>query len=540
MKKNNIFHLPDDNRNAKEYKTEKSALIIIGANGAGKSRLAAWMDNQNWKNVHRILAQKKLNFSDFIPLKSFEQSKNNIFFGKDEVVNSADAKRIWKWNNDLNKSVIKILEDYNDVLAMLFAKASNQNSEFVEKYKNISPNERQQTDPPVTVIDQLLEIWNRVFPHRQLEVKDATITTKFKNIKYKGNLMSDGERVALYLIAQCLCLPSNLTIIIDEPETHLHRSIMNCLWNEIEKVRDDCFFIYLTHDTQFASQHSNSEKLWLKGYDGNKWEYEFIKNSELPEELLLNILGNRRNVLFVEGTYGSLDNNLYNEIYSDYYVIPCGSCREVIEKTKAFSSCNNLHNLKIQGLIDRDYRSEHEIKKLKDAGIYTVDVAEVENLFIVEEVLKIVNDILANSNDENVENAKQYVIDTKFANQLQEQILKAVISEVKFKLETIDISTNKQYLLEKSLENIKGQIDFEKIKLEKENEYKQILQERKYEKILKYFNQKNLVKEIGKYFGISNDEYCNFVLRLLKSKEHGYKIKDAISLYLPNELQIKN
>lgn len=38
--------------------------------------------------------------------------------------------------------------------------------------------------------------------------------------------MSDGERVCLYLISQCLITPENHIIVIDEPEIHLHTSIM--------------------------------------------------------------------------------------------------------------------------------------------------------------------------------------------------------------------------------------------------------------------------------------------------------------------------
>ena len=134
--------------------------------------------------------------------------------------------------------------------------------------------------------------------------------------------MSDGERVALYLIAQCLCIPQNKTIIIDEPEIHLHRSIMNKLWAEIEKNRPDCLFVYITHDTQFAANHIQSEKYWIKEYNWFTWDYEKVKESDLPEQLLLDILGNRKNVLFVEGTADSYDTKLYREIYKDFYIVP--------------------------------------------------------------------------------------------------------------------------------------------------------------------------------------------------------------------------
>ena len=69
--------------------------------------------------------------------------------------------------------------------------------------------------------------------------------------------MSDGERAVLYLIVQVLCIPDNKKLIIDEPELHLHGSIMNRLWKGLEQVRPDCLFIYITHDTDFAALHSH-------------------------------------------------------------------------------------------------------------------------------------------------------------------------------------------------------------------------------------------------------------------------------------------
>ena len=60
----------------------------------------------------------------------------------------------------------------------------------------------------------------------------------------------------------------------------------------------------ITHDIQFASVHGASDKVWVKSYDGEKWCWEFIPESDLPEQLLLELLGNRKNVLFVEGGQG--------------------------------------------------------------------------------------------------------------------------------------------------------------------------------------------------------------------------------------------
>lgn len=41
--------------------------------------------------------------------------------------------------------------------------------------------------------------------------------------------MSDGERVIFYLIGQCLAVRENGIVVIDEPELHLNRALLNRL-----------------------------------------------------------------------------------------------------------------------------------------------------------------------------------------------------------------------------------------------------------------------------------------------------------------------
>ena len=82
---------------------------------------------------------------------------------------------------------------------------------------------------------------------------------------------------------------------------HLHPSLMGRLWRALETARPDCFFIFVTHDIQFASAHGTSDKVWVKSHDGEKWCWEFIPESDLPEQLLLELLGNRKNVLLLKG-----------------------------------------------------------------------------------------------------------------------------------------------------------------------------------------------------------------------------------------------
>lgn len=408
--------------------------------------------------------------------------------------------------------------------------------QYISECKEHEAKNLPHNNVPDMIMDVLQRIWKSVFPQRNIKLDDAKVTAVYSKDgvvkEYKGRDMSDGERVALYLIAQALCVPKNKTIIIDEPEIHLHKSIMNRLWVAIEKERQDCFFVYITHDTQFAANHVYANKIWVKGYDGVHWDLEEISNCDLPEELLLNLLGNRKPVLFVEGTADSYDTKLYSEIYKNYYVVPCGSCSRVIAQTKAMKANPQLHHLKCYGIIDRDYRSEYEIEKLELDGIYTLKVAEVENLFLVEELLNVVNTIMGFTDTLNVSKIKKYIIEKRFQPQINHQICDAVISEIKYQLSTANITGKKDDEVKQSLEATYSSIVFEDVKAAKESLFDEALHANDYAQVLKIFNYKTMSKSVGHFFGLKDEEYHDFIIRQLNSTRAD-EIKTAIIGYLP-------
>ena len=389
------------------------------------------------------------------------------------------------------------------------------------------------------VIDKLQRIWETVFPHRNIEIKDGKVIAYFEksgtNVEYKGKSMSDGERVGLYLIAQALCVPKNKTIIIDEPEIHLHRSIMNRLWDAIEQEREDCFFIYITHDTQFAANHKDSKKVWVKSFDGNSWEWEEISSGEFPEQLLFDILGNRKTVLFVEGTGDSYDTKLYSHIYKNYYIVPCGSCTSVISRTKAMKSNEQLHDFKCYGIIDRDFRSDYEIEAYKSDDIYTLKVAEVENLFLVEELLQTVNSIMGFEDHSRVDNVIKYIIETRFAGQIHSQVCEAVVAELKYQLSVASISKKNEEEARSTLNNLIENIKYDTVKTEQENKFNSVLENKVYKDVLKVFNCKSLSTSTGHFFDLDNKAYRDFVLRQIKGAR-SHEIINALIPYLPSEI----
>ena len=82
------YFLPDENGNKTEHGTTSNAVIIIGANGSGKSKLGAWIEQNDFENVHRIGAQRNLNFNENIPLKSYSQAEDLVFYGTADSTNS--------------------------------------------------------------------------------------------------------------------------------------------------------------------------------------------------------------------------------------------------------------------------------------------------------------------------------------------------------------------------------------------------------------------------------------------------------------------
>ena len=504
--------LPKRNSTLQSYEFNNNSLIIIGANGSGKSRFGAWIEKNDLNNVHRIGAQRSLQFDEYILLKSYKQAENLVLTGKEEL----DKNKSHRWS--YGKYTNSLLRDFDAVLSALIAKKNLESDEYLKECKELEKNDEQHKPVPKNDIDKLYEIWNSIYPHRNIEIKDAQVKVKYKDMEYNGNEMSDGERVALYLICQCLVVPQGKILIIDEPEVHLHRSIMNILWREIEKNRPDCFFIYITHDTQFAAGHTHSKKIWIKDFDGNNWDWEFIDKTKLPEECLLDILGNRKNVLFVEGTQNSYDTKIYKKIFDNYYVIPCGSCVKVIEYTKSINSLKDLHHLEAVGLIDRDYRTENEILSLKKDNIYVLDISEVENLFCIEEVLKIVNENQGFDNDENINKVKKY-IEERFRNGIDKQINKSITSQIKYLLSIYDLSGKNIDDVQKKFSLITKEISFDDIKMKVSKEFEEALKNKNYSSILRLFNEKGLSKNIGNFFNINNNDYCDLIIRLLYSNQ---------------------
>lgn len=566
------FYLPNIETGEGElHHTDTQAVIIIGANGAGKSHLAAFIEKSDFekdkerdkeigeKRRHggkclRISAQRILNFKDSIQLENYKIAEGKVIFGNNLGTNEKDFNK-W-WVNGMSAWTTAVTNDFDSVLAATIAKI---NLEYKAYYENSLENKNDECEQAKhnLTIDRIKRIWHKVLSERDITISDGQVLAIAPGTQseYNANQMSDGERVCLYMICQVLSAPSNMLIIVDEPELHLHSSIMNKLWNTLEQARPDCHFIYVTHDTEFATNHPDAEIIWVKSYDGqSKWEYEILKENELPDELLLKILGNRKNVLFIEGKSGSWDYKIYGSIFNNFFIIPCASCNEVIRRTKTYNENNLLHHLKVFGIVDRDYRNENEIDALRSANVYYIEVAEVENLFLTEEVLIFFHksrSISVQASDQLIENIKSEVRD-HFKTELSVQKSKALNAMIKYHFSVLPLkgSYNSVDDLRKYIENdIEQKInDFDGIVNKR---YDNINASGDYNEIIKIYNNKGLFSVLGKVaasFAKNTDnneeidskfygDYRGFIIRSLQNpSEVNRDLKKAFMKFLPKEI----
>jgi hypothetical protein len=497
----------------KETLETNNNLVLIGSNGAGKSRLGVWIEQeiQNHVTVHRISAQKALNIPEFAQLKNLEQAEKELLFGRSDKHASIARKVDDRWGSS---PATFLLNDYEKLLSLLFAKNTERDRLHTEQTRH-SQGYVPVLDSP---IDTIISIWSSIMPHRQISFNDGKVLVKKEGQPdYHGKEMSDGERVTLYLIGQCLCAPENSVLIIDEPEIHLHKSLVDKIWNKVEELSQSKLLIYITHDLEFASSRIDATKIWIKNYNGNNsWEWDNVPSDEhLPVGLILEIIGNRKNIIFSEGEKGSLDNTIYQLVYPDFHIIPRAGCDKVIESTKALRANEAIHHLNTFGLIDSDYKEEEEKIALLNHGIFTIPVAEIESLFCIEPVLRIIAEHLALDPNQKVNEVIDYLCNA-LSNEFDVQISSKAEKIVEYKLRAYSKEGNNLQGVEKGLSTTLSRIDIPTIYSLTQAKYQEAIDERNLQKLLLIYNRKTLPDRISGIFGLGTGQYGNLLVRLLK------------------------
>lgn len=357
---------------------EGNALFVLGANGVGKSTLMHNLFQQNINHTKRILAHRQTWFNNNSMDMTASQKKQTE---RNMRTNDNQAYSRWKDDYSQARSSISIFDLINSENVRARKIAGAVDTDNIELAKNLSLSQA-----PLQAINELLEISN--IPIKITLGKDEQLfAIKNGSEPYSIAELSDGERNALLICSDVLTTEPNHLIILDEPERHLHRSIISPLLSSLFQKRKDCIFVISTHDVFLPIDHSKSSVLLLRscqwvGKNIKDWDADLILDADkIPYSVKHEILGAKRNILFVEGENESLDRQIYQLIFPSVTVISQGSCTQVIKSVEGITGTENLHWINAYGLIDADDRTKEQIQTLLDKGIAALECYSVESLY---------------------------------------------------------------------------------------------------------------------------------------------------------------
>ena len=419
--------------------------IIIGANGSGKTRLAVHLEEQLGEKAHRIAAHRALSLNPNIEKISEAKAKQGLFYGNPEWAKDISQRKSARWNN---KSSTYLLNDFDRLLQYLFAQQNNLAVENHQKRKR-----GEEITNSKTKLDILQEVWERLLPLKKLHITADDIrvsSTSIESADYSASEMSDGERAVFYILGQVLSANEGSILIFDEPELHIHKSIISNLWDEIKKLRPDCSFLMITHDIEFAATRVAKKYVIRNYYSDPAWDISEIPDSELDEQTITLILGSRKPILFVEGEKTSLDMETYRLCYPEWTVIPKGACKDVIQAVSSLRKLNEnmpILNIKCVGIVDRDTRDSSQIRDLEEQGIKVLPCSEIENIFslssVAHKVLEIEGfdgDDLINKKEEFKDRLLKYIKKELSDDKLEKFVVKRIHRRIDTYLKNIYLS----------------------------------------------------------------------------------------------------
>jgi len=88
----------------------------------------------------------------------------------------------------------------------------------------------------------------------------------------------------------------------------------------------------------------------------------------------------------VEGDETSLDIAIYRACFSEWTVIPRGSCENVIHSVVTMRHNQELTRVTCSGMVDADDYQPEDIRRLNALGISVLPVSEIENVILLPSV----------------------------------------------------------------------------------------------------------------------------------------------------------
>jgi ABC-type cobalamin/Fe3+-siderophores transport system ATPase subunit len=353
-------------------------VFILGRNGTGKSALVNSLAAQWLGKVIYMPGSRPSYFDNESP--SMTPASRRHFTSSQKHHDSQPDTR-WKPIEGTTRNE-KAIHDLQVAETQFKIDAANQIQ--TEGASSSAISRLQANNSPLDIVNSLLTQANLAV---QLKVADGELRALQGSSQYSYARMSDGERSALVIAAEVVTAPTCMVFLLDEPELHLHSSIVVALVKALILERPDCGFVICTHQLDLPTAIQECEIVLVRDsiwQDGKivSWDVDVIHDSEqIPETLWIDVIGARRKILFIEGNNKtSLDQPLYSLLFPKVSLRPRESCKDVVKAVEGLRAVEEIHRAKAFGLIDHDGMSPEQMSNFEDDGIYPLPIFAVESL----------------------------------------------------------------------------------------------------------------------------------------------------------------
>ena len=369
---------------------EGDVLFIVGPNGSGKSALMHYLHEN---------ALGQCAFGRVKWLAAHRRSWLSSSAVEITAASKLDTEK--RLQSQLRRSNARYHAHYDDFInqAAILALVQKMNEDARSVYQAVKDHDHHHAQRIIDkgdVLGVLNGILRRSNMHLTISVgaSEDVLATKSGSV-YGVNQMSDGERNVLLLASEVLTAEGGSLLLIDEPEKHLHRSIISPLLSALFQHRSDCIFIISTHEVSLPMDNPQATTVTLRDChlqgSATTWDMDLISSAgDLPEDVLRAILGARRQVVFIEGEASSLDYPLYASVFPRVSFIPVGSCVAVKNAVRSIRSCQGIHGIEAFGVVDGDRLDEGERDSLEREKIFVVDGYSVEAIYYESSIQRMI------------------------------------------------------------------------------------------------------------------------------------------------------
>lgn len=452
---------------------EKKTVVFVGPNGCGKTTLLRNLINATGEDqIGYYPADRLLVIND-----SYNPERDFATFSKS--YQNAD-----KYASDIdNQSQAHyIVQQINQTITLFEKKRATEMDLYAKGKLRLEDS----------LTEKILGIWNELIKDRILFSEGALKVQTLGGTEYPIKYLSSGEKSIFYFLACIFLKEKKSYYFVDEPENNLNPSIVSKLWDIIEKHREGSIFVYLTHDSNFVASRINSKLFWIEKYDGTEWVYKpQPENDNLPQHLMVALVGNREPVLFCESQDEyKYDDIVFKMMFPEFKVIPAAGCDAVIAKVKAYSIAGLPQ--KAFGIIDCDYKDQSYLEGQETDGIFHLPFFEIENFLFSEEIITGVIATFSRDKENAFANLKS-ALKNDFISKKEQWIIRKIAFRLRETFFTGKIKRLKDFPeLKVEYTSFSSSVDLDALHASYKAEIQQVIDADDYNTLLRYYDNKGI------------------------------------------------